>query len=317
MPDVKLILEAVAAAAGLAALILLACGWPWKTPWPKVAAAGWALGIGFGFIAGCLILGPTAKWPPQEPADRLLFLLLPVVVAVEVVGAFVSRPRWLTCGLRAVVAAAAPRILLHRSVYLVRSPFPVDPASSGNHNWSVGEAWFYIGGMAVGLAVVWILLERLATRSMSRAVPLSLAMTCGAAGVTIMLSGYVTGGQLGFSLSAAFGGAAVASLANAKLNRSAGGIGVGVVMLFGLLVLGRFFGDLTTAHALLLFFAPLLAWIGELRPSKKLRAWQRGLLQLLAVAIPLVVVVIQAQRQFAADSQSPGSASDPYSEYYK
>jgi hypothetical protein len=317
MPDVKLILESTFAAAGFAALILLACGWPWKAPWPKVAAAGWALGVGVGFFVGCLILGPAPKWPPQEPADRLLFLLLPAAVVVEVVAAFFARPRWLACVLRAMVAAAAPRVLLHRSVYLVRSPFPIDSASPGSQAWSVGDAWLYIGGMAIGLAVVWVLLERIATRSKSRAVPLSLAMTCGAAGVTIMLSGYATGGQLGFPLSAAVAAAAVASLASAKLNRSTGGIGVGVVMLFGLLVLGRCFGDLTTAHALLLFFAPLLAWIGELRPFTKLRAWQRGLLQLLAVAIPLAIVVIQAQRQFAADSQSPVSASDPYSGYYK
>ena len=74
---------------------------------------------------------------------------------------------------------------------------------------------------------------------------------------------------------------------------------------------------LVGAAALLLFFAPLLAWIGELRPFTKLRAWQRGLLQLFAVAIPLAIVVIQAQRQFAADSQTPSSTSDPYSGYYK
>src|SRR5260221_11220622 len=155
MPDVKLILESILAAAGLAALILLAFGWPWKAPRPKVVAAGWALGVGIGFFVGCLILGPTPKWPPQEPADRLLYLLLPATVAVEVLGAFISRPRWLICGLRAVVAAAAPRILLHGSVYLVPSPFPVNPTDSSSHNWSVGEAWYYLGGMAVGLGVAW------------------------------------------------------------------------------------------------------------------------------------------------------------------
>ena len=317
MPDVKLILESIIGAAGMAALILLACGWPWKAPWPKVIAAGWALAVGIGFFVGCLVLGPTPKWPPQEPADRLLFLLLPATVAVEVLGAFVSRPRWLACGLRAVVAAVAARILLHKSVYLVPSAFPVDPASSGSHTWSVAEAWLNFGGMGLGLAAVWILLERLATRSTSRAVSLALAMNCGAAGMAIMLSGYATGGQLGFPLSAAIGGAVIASLAGTKLSQSAGGIGVGVVMLFGMVVLGRFFGDLTTAHAVLLFLAPLLAWVGELPLLRKLRAWQRGVLQLLAVAIPLAVVVLQAQRQFAADSQSPGSASDPYSGYYK
>jgi hypothetical protein len=317
MPDVKLILEAIAAAAGLAAAILLACGWPWKMPWPKLVAAGWAIGVGNGFFVGCLLLGLKPRWPPQEGVDRLLFLLLPATIVVEILGAIVSRPRWLAWALRAAIAVAAGRILLHGSVYLVPSSVPVDPASPGSHAWSLSETWLYLGGMAAGLAVVWILLERLATRSLSRVVPHALALACGAAGVTIMLSGYATGGQMGFPLSGAIGAAALASLVSPKLGESAGAIGVGVVMLFAMLVLGRFFGDLTTPHAVLLFFAPLLAWVGELPLSKKLRSWQRGLLQLLVVAIPLAIVVVQAQRQFAADSKSADPASDPYSSYYK
>ena len=37
-----------------------------------------------------------------------------------------------------------------------------------------------------------------------------------------------------------------------------------MVGLFSLLVIGHFFGELTTAHAILLLFAPLLGWLPEL-----------------------------------------------------
>jgi hypothetical protein len=176
-----------------------------------------------------------------------------------------------------------------------------------------------LGSLAAGLLVSWLLLDRLATRSPSRAVPLALALTTAAAGITIMLSGYSTGGQLGVPLTGALAAVAIASLLISGPIEWRGAIGVGVVMLFGLLVLGRFFGDLTTLHAVLLFIAPLLAWTSELPLIKKLGAWQRGAIQLLIVAAMLSVVVFRAQRQFTADSQQnsqqSGDAADPYAGY--
>jgi hypothetical protein len=173
--------------------------------------------------------------------------------------------------------------------------------------------------MAAALIAAWLALGRLAARSPSRALPSVLAITTGAAGITIMLSGYSTGGQMGVPLSAALAAAALASFLFAGPIEWRGAVGVGVVMLFALLVLGRFFGSLTTLHAVLLFIAPLLAWTSELPLIKKLRSWQRGAIQLFVVAMLLTVVVFRAQRQFAADSQQNsqqgGDASDPYAGY--
>ena len=45
-------------------------------------------------------------------------------------------------------------------------------------------------------------------------------------------------------------------------------IGVGVVAAFSLLVVGRLFAGVTMLNAVLLFIAPLLAWLPEFFPSR-------------------------------------------------
>ncbi|HKD35962.1 MAG TPA: hypothetical protein VKB78_04150, partial [Pirellulales bacterium] len=253
-------------------------------------------------------------WPPLEAADRLLVYLLPATVVAEIVAVVVSQRRWLACFPRALVAVPAGWILLQGSVYLASSA-----SFASSDTWSPREKWLYLGGMAAGLLFAWLSLGRLAARRPNRAIPLALAMTAGAAGITIMLSGYATGGQMGVPLSAAMAAAAIASFLIAGPIEWRGTVGVGVVMLFGLLVLGRFFGSLSTLHAVLLMVAPLLVWVGELPLVSKQRAWQRAAIRLFVVAILLSVVVFRARQKFAADSQQnsqqSGDASDPYASY--
>jgi hypothetical protein len=306
MPDVKVLLEAAFTAGGLAAVILLTLALPWKAPRSKFVATGGALGVGIGFFIGSLVVGLDLHRLPGEATDRLFIILLPAAIAAEIIAALVSQRRWLACIPRAIVALPAGWILLHGSVYLTSS-------------WSPREKWLYLGSMAGGLLVSWLLLDRLVARSPSRTIPLALALTTAAAGITIMLSGYSTGGQLGVPLTGGLAALAISTLLISGPIECRGAIGVGIVMLFGLLALGRFFGDLTTLHAVLLFVAPLLAWTSELLIIKKLRSWQRGAIQLLVVAALLSIVVIRAQRQFAADSQQNsqqgGDAADPYAGY--
>src|SRR5205823_2311547 len=151
-----------------------------------------------------------------------------------------------------------------------------DSAGPGTSEWSSATAWVVLGGLAAALAASWALLDRLTDRSGGRPVLLALAVAAAGSGLTVMLSGYATGGMLGLPLAAGLAGAAAASLLLAGKPDLKGAVGVGVVGLFALLVVGRFFGSLSTAHAALLFAAPLLAWLGELpwarRAGPRLRA---------------------------------------------
>ncbi len=203
----------------------------------------------------------------------------------------------------AVAASAALSPSLYGSSYLT------DAAGPGTREWPAPLAAMILGGLGAALAAVWALLAVLTRRPSGRSVPVALAVTAAGAALTVMLSGYLTGGQLGLPLAAALAGAAVASLALRGPPWAEGAAGVGVVGLFGLLVIGRFFGDLTTAHAVALGAAPLLCWLPE---APYLRRLSPRLLGVAAVALGAVVtlsVVAVARQQFIQESRPSASPS--------
>src|SRR5207244_12038344 len=110
----------------------------------------------------------------------------------------------------------------------------------------------------------WALLSRLGRAEAGSAALPALALAAGGAGVTVMLSGYASGGQLGLLLAAALAPAALAAFVFPRSAALRGALGVGVVGLFGLLIVGRYFAGLTSTNAALLFFAPLIGWLPEI-----------------------------------------------------
>ena len=118
MPDKVRMLEALAAAALVAAVVLLLCGLGRKRR-PAWAASGAVLGVGLGFCVGGYWLGVRPHWPPREDQDRLLLILLPTVVVVEVIATAVGKWAWL---LRGAVAATAPAKLSESTLGSVEEP---------------------------------------------------------------------------------------------------------------------------------------------------------------------------------------------------
>jgi hypothetical protein len=73
----------------------------------------------------------------------------------------------------------------------------------------------------------------------------------------------------------------------------------------GSVLAGRFFGSLTTWNAVLLFCAPLAAWLPELPPVRGVvlrRPWAGGLARMVLAAVPVAVVLTLAAQKFATDS---------------
>jgi hypothetical protein len=295
MPDPILMLEAMAAAAATAAVVLLLFGWPWRAP----RAAGWAVGVGLGLAVGLRLLKVPLHWPPSEDQDRFLLLVMPASFGVELLAAVPRVSRWLVLALRGTVAAGVAPVLLHGSVYLA------GPASAGS--WPPAQMGLILGGMAAALAAVWGLLALLHSRAPGRSLPAALALTCAAAGVTVMLSGYLSGGQLALPLAAGLAGAAAASVVLSGPFGTTGWLGPGVVGLFSVLIVGRFFANLTTAHALVLFSAPLLAWLPELPGLCRLRLSLRGLARVVLIAAAATAVASRAQKP---SGTAPTSAAE-------
>jgi hypothetical protein len=301
-------------AAGFAAVFVLIFGW--RRPAPIWASAASVLGVALGYYAGVWLLGARPHWPPREDQDRLLFILFPAVIAIELIAAFAGRFRWLAWLPRLAVAALAARILLHDSTYLAESAGP------GTREWTRVQTWVILGGLAMALAGVWALLALLLRRGPNRSAPLAVAVACAGAAVAVMLSGYATGGQPGLALAAALVGATVASLALPRSADLTGALGLGIVGLFSLVVVGRFFGALTTTHAAVLFLAPLLCWIPELPHLRNAWPWLRGLVRVVVVAAPVLAILVVAHHNFEKDSASPSSGSiettrDDYLNYGK
>jgi hypothetical protein len=307
MPDPILILTAAAAAAVVAGLVVLICGLPQQA---RLSVAG-ILGSGGAFYLGCRLLGLWPRWPPREDQDRLLVIVLPAVILVELVGAFPRVPRWLAWALRLAIAAGAAPVLLHNSTYLA-------DIGGEPRKWAPSEAASILAGLAAALAAVWGLLALLVRLAPGRSVPLALSLTCAAAAVTVMLSGYATAGQLALPLAAVLAGTAAAWLVLPGPPAVSGAVGFGVVGLFSVLVIGCFFGGLTTEHAALLGLAPLLAWLPELPYIRRAPSWARGFARPALVAVPLTLAVAHAQQKFVESSTNSATpeAGEPTLEDY-
>jgi len=310
MPDPILIGKALATTALVAAVALLLYRLLWRGAGSGRASPAWALSLGPALFAGCWLLDLRPHWPATEALDRFLIFVLPALVIIEVVASLRRFPAWLAWLLRMCCAAAAGRILLHNTVYLS------DLAGPGSSEWTRAQSLQILACLAAGAIVVWVALVLLTWHAPNRSIPLALALSSGAAGVTVMLSGYASGGQLGLVLSAALVGATLASFILHGSADVTSSIGVAVMTLFALLLVGRFFGELTTTNALLLFFAVLLCWLPVVLPYiRRMGPILRGTLQVLLVAVPVAIAVLLARQKFLEDF-SAGS-DEPSAEDYR
>jgi hypothetical protein len=304
MPDPVVILTGMGMAAAVAAAMLGLIGWPWRNGQSTWVDAGWAVSVTAGFVLGCWAIGIRPHWPPREDLDRLLALVIPAALGVELVAAFAKVPRWLIWPLRFVIVAGGARVLLHGSGYIT------DLNGPATSEWSPAQTWLIFSGLAAIEAGVWVCLALLARRAPGPSVPLCLAIVIAGSAVTVMLSGYSTGGQVGLPLAAALVGSTVAAALLPRSSPKFAQLGVPIVGLFSLLVIGRFFGQLTTAHAILLVLVPLLGWLPELIYLRRLPSWARGLMRLILVGSLVSAVLVHAQRKFEQDFQAPsGSGS--------
>ena len=257
-----------------------------------------------GVLAASGATDQWPHWPPLEDRARFLTLLVPLILVVEtLVATLPSRSvAWLVrLGLAAVVAP----ILLHNTVYLT------DLNGRNSAEWSPFQASVVLSGLAAVLALIWAMLSRLQTRTSTPAVFWVLVLDAWAAAVTVMLSGYYYAGLLGLGLAAALAGASLAWYITQPQSPTDGSLGMSVIGIFAVVLIGRFFGSLSNGLAACLLLAPLLAWTVELPWTRALASRSRGMWRLACVAVPLIVVVIIAQRKFSAASKSGSRTFEP------
>ncbi|HUY90179.1 MAG TPA: hypothetical protein VMV10_15690 [Pirellulales bacterium] len=288
MPDAAAYLKAISIAAGASALVVLALGGVRRPAGAARWNAACILGIALGLASGGASLQLPLSLPPASALARLFEIVLPAAMGIELLAAFERAPRWLAWGLRLILAASAGRILLHGSVYL----------AGLKGEWTAWQASIYLALCGAALAMVWGLLSWLAERSPGISIPLALSQASLAGGAAVMLAGYLAGGEAALSLAAALAGAAIAASFVGPRLAPQGLIGLGVIGLFGILFIGRFFGRLSTGAALAVLFAPLLCWATEAPLLVNRKPWLKGAIRLALAAIPLAFVLAAAKLEF-------------------
>lgn len=306
MPDPLTILMAQAAAF-LIALVTVGAAMriPVRERGRDWGAIGWIVGLVVASITGLYLLGLAPSWPPVQDRDRLYLIVLPAAAIAELV--FALNPRRPAIGwlLRIAVAVLAARIILHGSIYVA------DVAGPGSRQWNL---WQTIGmTTAIGIAVV--LVGIVARRGVGRGadgwVALTLAVVAAATGLTIMLSGYATGGQGALPLAAAVVGGWVGwRVSGRPANESLGpAVHLVVLLLWGMLVSARFFAELTTGHLMLLGVAPAVIGAIGWRP-RRMGRWVPVAFALTIVALICGAVVYQAQQRFVDRSSNSVEGDD-------
>ena len=197
------------------------------------------------------------------------------------------------------------------------SAYIADLSGPGTRQWTPEQTWQILGGTAAALAGTWMLLSWLSHREPGRAVPLAVALACAGTAIILMLSGYASGGPLAMPLAGALVGALVASLVMKDTIPLDGLLCLGVVGLFAVIVIGRFFEELTWTNAALLLFAPLLCWLPELPLLHRMKPRLRALAGVVLTAVPVAIALALAQQKFVEDSArtSPGSEEPSLEDY--
>jgi hypothetical protein len=127
----------------------------------------------------------------------------------------------------------------------------------------------------------------------------------------LLLSGSQVIGQFGMALIAAVAAVWGVGFVLKRDVWAKAGFAWGVV-LYGLVLAGFFWAELTPLSAGLLLGAPVLAWVGEMPGVRELTRWKRSAVRVAVVLVPVLVAAGKAAVEFkhAQESQSPGS------EYY-
>jgi hypothetical protein len=308
MPDASFILIGTSAAAVVAAVVTLLCFWLLRSGRLWLAWLAEVLAFGLGFGVGCWRLDVMPHLSLVEDEGRLLVLLFPLTAVVELIAALRGPRAWSGRVLRFGLAMLTPALLLAGSGYLPGGE------SGAPAVWTGGQAAAILLGLGVALAVAWMLLSSAARLPGGFAVPAALGLASAATGVCMMLSGYASGGFLGLAVGGAVAGIVAAGLLVARMADVVPLVGLSLIALFGLLMGGRFFGELSTTNAALLFVAPLLCW--AVAPLRNLKPPARFCVTLLVCFVPAAVAVGLAYHTYtgatdeASAYSSAASASD-------
>ncbi len=247
----------------------------------------WAVpvAVGAGFIAGWVgCLG----WPPFPPTESMQWLFY-AVIAASALGVALSRwpqSSWLRWSARVSLTAGLLWLMLQR----IRE-----------FEWEHAAQWYWLGGLTVGMLVVWTSQASLAKRLPGRSILPVLIVVSAGTGVAALLGGFAKFAQVGGALTSVLSACWVISLRRPSFSLAPGGIDVVMVILWGLWLGIYFLAEIPAASALLLAVAPFGAWLIRPPPREKHKLWQNCWLGVLATTVAVLAAILIAYREYATD----------------
>ncbi len=323
MPDPFEYLKAVLAAIVASTTILLTFRVISRNRGRVMSETANVVAMACGVLAGYFTLNFSWPWPPANALDRFLTIVLPAILIIELIAAIngdcsatdstdvdpndrglasLKTRKWLWIA-RCFLSCGIGRILMQGSIYLDASN------SSSREAWLIQNMPGILLISSLVLMAMWFALNRLAARGASSGIMMSLSLSLICAGCTTMMAGYIKGGAAALPLAT---GLMVSALAlqfcvsrrldiDTPFNRYVIGtaaIGIGLVWLFSLVWIGRFFGQLTSTDAIVMLLAPSLCWITELPRLRKQSDTAKFTIQLVTVIVPLAILLVEAKREF-------------------
>jgi hypothetical protein len=228
-------------------------------PTSRLSPHAWALGIGVGAAAGMLADLGFPPWNPIEAHHWLLIAVVPAAAVGGIINAIPHVPQAVHWLLRITVSFGTVLVLLQSQL----------------SRWTMFECISHIGGLGMGVFIIWALVRRYSQRS-GRLTVFILGATAGAIGGCTIASGSIIGGQLTASLAAAIGGGWLATEGISIVRYRGGGLVLDeqsieavsrcerwLASIFGswMILAGRSAGPAVTRGAVDVMFPPIFGFL--------------------------------------------------------
>ena len=239
---------------------------------------GWliAAALGAGYIVGYLGLEGLPAFPPQLGTHWLFYL----AIIGLIVGSFWHWAVWGPIA-QVVISIILPRFLL---------------TTTFKYTWGTIEGIIWWVCLAIVIFIFWHLVEQ-SFRTLPSGASSSFVYfgLCGGTALILALSGSLRLAQHCGILVALFAASWILTLVLQRDRKRfvfpRGASPVVTLLLIGIWMNGYFFAEVPAISAILLVISPLLAQVGRIEVVQELGGWRSTLVQIAAVALPVVIAI--------------------------
>ena len=191
-------------------------------------------------------------------------------------------------------------VLDFTAIWLVANPRTASTSGLDNAAWLAPAALLFLTHAS---------LERISARRPGASIPVALWVWAAGSAGALAATGSLKYGQIAGIIAATLGAATVIAWIKPKFSLANGALNALLPLMFGVLLCGNKYSELPLSSALLLSAAPLMLWLGELKPIKNRPAWLSVILRALVIAIPVgIALLIACWPMLFADAAQKGQS---------